>query len=223
MTDSATPSYTSFNGHKRIAYGCLKVNALAVKHALATGVPNPLRTFCDQTGQVVDIDIPGSDAEMVVRLPPGGYQLQGTDSALGLVGRGAIACNVTHWEQKGLMMTNRKTLKRQYLETTTRAGVYAIRNQITGRALVAGSTNVQGTLNRHRFELQHGLHRNARLAQDWVAHGESNFLFDVLDMVKPSEDPAFNAAQELEMLVSLWRQEIPCLGELGYDESGSKP
>ena len=26
-------------------------------------------------------------------------------------------------------MTNRKTLKRQYLETKTRAGVYAIRNQ----------------------------------------------------------------------------------------------
>ena len=120
-------------------------------------------------------------------------------------------------------MTNKKTLKRQYLETTTRAGVYAIRNQITGRALVAGSTNAQGTLNRHRFELQHGLHRNASLAQDWVEHGETNFLFDVLDIVKPNEDPAFNAAQELEMLVSLWRQEIPCRGERGYGEPGSKP
>jgi hypothetical protein len=130
---------------------------------------------------------------------------------------------VTHLEQKGLMMTNNKTLKRQYLETTTRAGVYAIRNQITGRALVAGSTNAQGTLNRHRFELQHGLHRNARLAQDWVEHGETNFLFDVLDIVKPNEDPAFNATQELEMLVSLWRQEIPCVGELGYDEPRRNP
>ena len=120
-------------------------------------------------------------------------------------------------------MTNRKTLKRQYLETKTRAGVYAIRNQITGRALVAGSTNAQGTLNRHRFELQHGLHRNASLAQDWVAHGEINFHFDVLDMVKPSEDPAFNAAQELDMLVILWRQEIPCVGELGYGDPRSQP
>ena len=120
-------------------------------------------------------------------------------------------------------MTNKKTLKRQYLETKTRAGVYAIRNQITGRALVAGSTNVQGTLNRHHFELRYGQHRNARLAQDWVEHGETNFLFDVLDMVKPSEDPAFNAAQELEMLVGLWRQEIPCVGELGYDQPRSEP
>ena len=120
-------------------------------------------------------------------------------------------------------MTNKQALKRQYLETKTRAGVYAIRNQITGRALVAGSTNAQGALNRHRFELQHGLHRNARLAQDWVEHGETNFLFEVLDMVKPCEDPTFNAAQELEMLVGLWRQEVSCLGEFSYDKPRGKP
>ena len=120
-------------------------------------------------------------------------------------------------------MKSRKTLKRQYLETKTRAGVYAIRNQITGRALVDGSTNAQGTLNRHRFELQHGQHRNAGLAQDWVEHGETNFLFDVLDMVKHSEDVAFNVARELEILVGLWRQEIPCVGKFGYDGPRSEP
>ncbi len=115
-------------------------------------------------------------------------------------------------------MTNNRTLKRQYLETKTRTGVYTIRNQVTGRALVAGSTNVHGILQRHRFELRYGQHRNVRLAQDWVDYGEANFLFEVLDMIKPSEDPSFDAAQELDLLVSLWRQEIPCLGELGYDE-----
>lgn len=120
-------------------------------------------------------------------------------------------------------MTNRQTLKRQYLETTTRAGVYAIRNQATGRALVAGSADVQGTLNRHRFELRYGQHRNARLAQDWAEHGEASFLFEVLDMVKPADAPAFDAAQELEMLVSLWRQEVPCDGDCGYEAAGSEP
>ena len=82
VIDTATPSYTSFNGHKRIASGSLTVNALAVKHALASGVPSPLLTFCDQTGQVVDLDIRGSDAEMLARLPPEGCQLQGNESAL---------------------------------------------------------------------------------------------------------------------------------------------
>jgi hypothetical protein len=70
-------------------------------------------------------------------------------------------------EQKSMTMSDKQALKRQYFEAKTRAGVYAIRNQITGRALVAGSTNIQGTLNRHRFELRFGQHRNVRLAQNW--------------------------------------------------------
>lgn len=82
MIDTATPSYTSFNGHKRIASGSLPVNALAVKHALASGLPSPLLTFCDQTGQVVEIDIRGSDAEMLARLPPEVYRLQTNESVL---------------------------------------------------------------------------------------------------------------------------------------------
>jgi hypothetical protein len=82
VTDTATSSYTSFNGHERIASGSLKVNALAVKHALASDVTSPLLTFCDQTGQVVDFDIRGSDAEMLARLPPEGNQLQVNESAL---------------------------------------------------------------------------------------------------------------------------------------------
>jgi hypothetical protein len=121
-------------------------------------------------------------------------------------------------EQKSMTMTDKQTLKRQYLETKIRAGVYAIRNQITGRALVAGSTNAQGTLNRHRFELRFGQHRNVKLAQDWAMHGETSFIFEVLDMVKPSEDPAFEVKLELEALVNLWQQEIPCMGDRGYGD-----
>ncbi|HZW25010.1 MAG TPA: DUF2239 family protein [Gallionella sp.] len=64
-----TASYTSFDGHKRIASGSLQTNALAVKHAMASGEPGPLLIFCDQTGRVVDIDTRGSDAEMLARLP----------------------------------------------------------------------------------------------------------------------------------------------------------
>jgi hypothetical protein len=81
VIDTATPSYTSFNGHRRIASGSLPVNALTVKHALASGALTPLLTFCDQTGQVVDLDIRGSDAEMLARLPPEGYLLYGHESA----------------------------------------------------------------------------------------------------------------------------------------------
>ena len=82
MLATATPSYTSFNGHKRFASGSLPVNALAVKHAIDSGMTSALLTFCDQTGQVVDIDLRGSEADILARLPPDGFQLQGSESAL---------------------------------------------------------------------------------------------------------------------------------------------
>jgi hypothetical protein len=110
-------------------------------------------------------------------------------------------------------------LKQQYLETKTRAGVYAIRNLVTGRVLVAGSTDAQGSLNRHRFELRQGTHRNRLLSQDWSQHGESSFIFEVLDMVKPRDDAGFDVARELKELVDLWRQEMACQGETDYESS----
>jgi hypothetical protein len=115
-------------------------------------------------------------------------------------------------------MTDRRAAKQQYLQTITRAGVYAIRNLVTGRALVAGSANVQGALNRHRFELRQGTHLNRLLREEWSLHGESSFHFEVLDVVKPNEDPSFDRARELNDLVALWRDEVPCQGEAGYGE-----
>ena len=38
MINTATPSYSSFNGHKRIASGSLPVNVSLVKHAMASGL-----------------------------------------------------------------------------------------------------------------------------------------------------------------------------------------
>jgi hypothetical protein len=105
-------------------------------------------------------------------------------------------------------MTNRRMLKQQYLDIKTRAGVYGIKNLVTGRWLVAGSTDVQGALNRHRFELRRGTHRNRLLSQDWLLHGDSSFSYEVLDMVKPRDDEAFDVANELKELVALWRQEF---------------
>ncbi len=117
-------------------------------------------------------------------------------------------------------MIDKRALKQQYLETRTRAGVYVIRNKVKGRALVAGSNNAQARLNRHRFELRYGSHPNVRLSKDFAETGESGFDFEVLDLVKHSDDPGFDAKLELEGLVALWREEIPCQGEQGYDEGG---
>ena len=139
MTDTATLSYTSFNGHKRIASGSLEVNALAVKHALATGLPSPLLTFCDQTGQVVEIDIRGSDTEMLARLPQEGGQLQVDESALIDSGKsgeprgpgrpklGVVAREVTllprHWDWLAAQQGGASVTLRKLVDQARRANV----------------------------------------------------------------------------------------------------
>lgn len=139
MIDTTSPSYTSFNGHKRIASGSLTVNALAVKHALASDAPSPPLTFCDQTGQVVDIDIRGSDAEMLARLPPEGPQLQGDKSALvdsgesdeprsrGRPKLGVVAREVTllprHWDWLAAQPGGASVTLRKLVDEARRANV----------------------------------------------------------------------------------------------------
>ena len=139
MIVNATPCYTSFNGHKRIASGSLPVNALAVKHALASDLSSPLLTFCNQTGQVVDIDIRGSDAEMLARLPPEGHQLQGNESAQinseesceprgrGRPKLGVVAREVTllprHWDWLATQPGGASVTLRKLVEESRRANV----------------------------------------------------------------------------------------------------
>lgn len=71
MTETFSPSYTSFDGHRRIAFGSLLTNALAVKKALeenAGGGAGPVLMFDDATGRSVDVDTRGSPEELAARL-----------------------------------------------------------------------------------------------------------------------------------------------------------
>lgn len=61
---------TAFQGAARIASGPLPVVALAVKAALAADPAATTLVFDDATGKVVDLDLRGSDAEIIERLAP---------------------------------------------------------------------------------------------------------------------------------------------------------
>lgn len=68
MTTVDSPSFTSFDGLKRIACGNLETNVLAVKRAITSGSTEPVLIFDDRTGRVQEVDIRGTDAEAVARL-----------------------------------------------------------------------------------------------------------------------------------------------------------
>lgn len=61
-------SFTTFDGHRRIAEGALRTNALALKSALERGSSGPVLIFDDATGRTVEVDIRGTDDEVCARL-----------------------------------------------------------------------------------------------------------------------------------------------------------
>jgi hypothetical protein len=110
----------------------------------------------------------------------------------------------------------RRELTRRYKEAPPPMGVYAIRNLVNGRLLVGASLNAGGALNRHRFELTMKHHRNTQLQQDWLHGGADSFSFEIVDRVKPRDDPAFDYRAELDSMLELWREELGAIGERSY-------
>jgi hypothetical protein len=114
---------------------------------------------------------------------------------------------------------DRKALVREYLETPRPAGVYGVRNTATGKTLLGLSPNVPGVLNRQRFQLQNGSHPDKELQADWNDLGPDAFTFETLDLLKPSDDPGYDSAEDLRTLKTMWLEKLAALGVPLYPRS----
>ena len=106
----------------------------------------------------------------------------------------------------------RRALVRDYKLTFPRLGIYAVRCPAAGLVRLGSSRDVDGTLNRLRFELAHGGARDAALATAWARHGAAGFVFEVLARVTPREDPRFDPEAELQALLQRWQAELAPAG-----------
>lgn len=68
MNQANLSTYTSFDGHRRIAGGSLLANVLAAKQAHARANAGSVWIFDDATGQAIDVDMRGSEEEVTARL-----------------------------------------------------------------------------------------------------------------------------------------------------------
>lgn len=114
-------------------------------------------------------------------------------------------------------MLNNKLLKEQYKSAMVPMGVFAIRNTINQKVYVGGSSNLEGAMNRHRFELSMKTHRNKAMLADWQMHGPQAFRFEVLDRIAQRSDPKFDYAAELAASLALWQEELQCFSAQGYN------
>ena len=114
-------------------------------------------------------------------------------------------------------MQSRKEMIRNYRERRKPAGVFQIKNIANGKVLLGSSLNLEGPLNSHRFMLTTGSHRNKALQNEWNAYGEKNFVFEILETVKVTDDPNFNLNDELILLEEIWLERLHPFGEKGYN------
>lgn len=61
------------------------------------------------------------------------------------------------------------------------AGIYAIRNRVTGREYVGQSRDIETRLKSHLYNLRNGTHHSKAMLADFVKHGEHSFDFFVLE------------------------------------------
>lgn len=115
-------------------------------------------------------------------------------------------------------MKSFKELKREYKERKKTAGVFQIKNTANGKVLLGSSLNLDGPLNGHRFMLSTGSHRNPELQKDWNTFGPDKFVFEILDVVKETDDPNFNVDDELTLLEQIWIEKLQPFGERGYNK-----
>lgn len=141
MSHELTHSFTCFDGHRRVDTGSLQSIALVLKKLMAAGTVNPVLVFDNGTGRTIDLDIRGSDKEVLARLPviatandSGPTGADGAESAespseargrgrpkLGVVPR-EVTLLPRHWEWLGEQPGGASVMLRKLVEEARRAG-----------------------------------------------------------------------------------------------------
>jgi len=103
---------------------------------------------------------------------------------------------------------DKRLAKRQYREAGPAMGVYAIRNRASGRVVVRASLNLEGSMQRDRFELHLKRHRDPVLLAEWLRDGPESFDFEVVDRLKRRDEPGFDPRAELAALLTMWTEEL---------------
>jgi group I intron endonuclease len=68
------------------------------------------------------------------------------------------------------------------------SGIYQIRHIASGKVYVGSAVQFRKRWNRHRYELNNGIHYNPRLQRAWNKYGPDAFVFEILEIVESQDD-----------------------------------
>ena len=98
------------------------------------------------------------------------------------------------------MNDERRQRIQEYKLREKSAGIFRITNTATGKVLLGSSLDLHFPLNSQEFQLTSRSHMNQALQTDFDHYGRDAFVFEIVEVVKPSDDPGFSVEAELERL-----------------------
>lgn len=113
-------------------------------------------------------------------------------------------------------MKTKKELKEEYKQKKFRMGVFQIRNVLNGKIYVDSSVNLDKIWNRHRTQLNFGVHPNAGLQHDWNELGADNFVYEIISEIVQKEEEETDYTREVRLLGEMFMEELQPYGEKGY-------
>ncbi|KXK03391.1 MAG: hypothetical protein UZ17_ACD001001200 [Acidobacteria bacterium OLB17] len=113
---------------------------------------------------------------------------------------------------------DKKAAKVEYKLGRRPAGVFQIRDLASDKVFVGASKNLDAIFNRHRFQLEAGVHGNRELLAAWDRSGGSNFAFEILEELPPPRDANLDITADLEALELLWLEKLSPFGDAGFND-----
>jgi hypothetical protein len=131
MIETTHPQFTAFTGQQRLVTGPLAEVALAVMKASRNAASAPIVIFDDATGRPIDLDLRGTERDIVARLPQPASETAADNPAApeprgrGRPKLGVVAREVTllprHWEWLGAQPGGASVALRKLVEDARRA------------------------------------------------------------------------------------------------------
>jgi hypothetical protein len=109
----------------------------------------------------------------------------------------------------------RAELLQQYNEIKIKAGVYQIRNTLNGKIFIDTTPNLK-SLNGKSGLLELGHSPYKELQREWTEFGAQAFVFEVLEVLPPNDNPYVKTKDELKKLREKWLDKLQPYGERGY-------
>ena len=109
-------------------------------------------------------------------------------------------------------------LKMAYKNREPNMGIYQIKNHVNDKFFIGSSPNLDGTLNKFKMTVKYGgnFNGNTLLNKEMKEYGSQNFSFEILDKLKPNEDPLYDYKDDLKTLEELWLEKLQPFEERGY-------